>query len=263
VNIRLLTKAVLLASLVLPSIAFSSELDKPVADSPEKPGSAPAPAETMEPSHRVGIGCTLSLLGVGGEAAVSMTRRFNVRAGFNLLGYSRAFNQDGVTYSGKLTLQSVQTLVDFFPFGGRFHLSPGAMIYNGNQVTAKLGVPGGQGLSIAGSDYISDPTNPIGGSGKLQVNRAAPMFLVGFGNLARAGHRHFAMSFDIGAAYQGTPHAILSLTGSACDPSGASCRSVSDPSIQSHVAVEQAKMDRSVSLFRFYPVISTGFGYRF
>jgi len=36
-----------------------------------------------------------------------------------------------------------------------------------------------------------------------------------------------------------------------------------DPSVQSNILAEQAKINKSASPFRFYPVVSFGVGYRF
>src|SRR5262249_43614238 len=204
-----------------------------------------------------------SLLGFGADVAVPMTRRSNLRVGFAAFNCGRGFDKDGVSYSGRLNLRSMQALYDFFPFGG-FHLSPGVMMYSGNQLSGKATIPGGQTFSLGGTDYVSDPSNPLNGSGKLQFSKAGPMFLFGFGNLARRGEHHFGMTFDLGAVYQGVPRTTLNFTGGACDPLGLGCRDVTtDPTVQSNIQSEQSKINHSASPFRFYPVISLGFGYKF
>ena len=61
----------------------------------------------------------------------------------------------------------------------------------------------------------------------------------------------------------GSPQAALRLTGSACDPTGANCSPVtSTPDLQSQVLAEQSKLNKDMSAFKFYPVISLGFGVR-
>jgi hypothetical protein len=211
----------------------------------------------------VGIGVKVSSLGIGGEAALALTHRSNVRVGFNYFSYGDTFNKDGATYKGTLGLQSVQATYDVFLVSS-FHVSPGVLLYNGNKVTANVSVPGGQSFTLNKVSYISDPADPVAGTGKLSVYKAAPMLLVGFGNLVPRSSRHFSASFDIGAAYQGPPRIILNLGGSACDPSGVFCRSISsDPTIQANIVAEQAKLNKSASPFRFYPVLSFGLGYKF
>ena len=258
--------ALLIASFAICSSAFASnDSGQPAPDSNN--GSNAAVAQRPEGpsfSHRPGIGFKTSLLGFGGDFAVPVTRRSNVRFGFSAFNYSRGFDKDGVSYSGKLGLSSVQALYDIFPFGGGFHLSPGALLYNGNQLSGKATVPGGQSFSLGGTDYVSDPTSPLSGNGKLAFSKAGPMFLLGWGNLARRSERHFGMTFDIGAVYQGVPRTTLSFAGRACDSFGLNCTDVtSDPTFQGNVLSEQAKINHSASPARFFPVISFGFGYKF
>jgi hypothetical protein len=151
--------------------------------------------------------------------------RSNVRFGFNFFRYGQTFNKDGATYKGNLDLRSAQTTYDLFALPW-FHISPGVLVYNGSQVTANVSVPGGQTFTLSNTSYVSDAADPISGTGKLNVYKAAPMVLVGIGNLVPR-RRHFSTSFEIGAAYQGPPRLTLNLSGSACDSTGLNCRSIS------------------------------------
>jgi hypothetical protein len=211
----------------------------------------------------IGIGVKASTLGIGGEVALPVTHRSNVRVGFNLFNYGHTFTKDGIAYKGTLNLRSAQATFDFFPVGP-FHISPGVLLYNGNNIGANASVPGGQPFTLNNTTYISDGADPIGGTGKLTVYKTAPMVLLGIGNLVPRSSRHFTSTFEIGAAYQGPPRITLNLTGSACDSTGLFCRSVSsDPTIQANILAEQSKLDKKARPFRFYPVISFGFGFKF
>lgn len=144
------------------------------------------------------------------------------------------------------------------------HLSPGVLLYNGNQVTANASVPGGQTFTLSNTNYVSDVADPVRGTGKLTVYKAAPMLLLGIGNLVPRSSSHFSTSLEIGAVYQGPPLVTLNLGGSACDSTGLFCRAISsDPTIQSNIAAEQAKLNKSASPYKFYPVLSFGVGYKF
>src|SRR3984893_2495160 len=237
---------------------------------PDSPDSSPAPAaataapakESSEGRIPIGVGVKVSTLGIGGEVAIAVSHRSNVRFGFNAFSYGHSFDKDGVTYKGNLDLRSAQATYDLFLLKG-FHVSPGVLFYNGNKVSANASVPGGQTFTLSNTNYVSDPADPITGTGKLTVYKAAPMLLLGIGNLVPRG-RHFSASFEIGAAYQGPPRVTLNLSGSACDSTGLFCRSISsDPTIQSNIAAEQTKLNKSASPYKFYPVLSFGVGYRF
>lgn len=232
-------------------------------------GAASDPVQTPPPSPvsesgNLAFGVKVSTLGVGAEAAVRVTRRTNLRAGFNVLGYSRTFNKDGLPYSGHLNFKTFEAHCDIFPWSRSFHVSPGVLVYATDPIKAAVNVPGRQSFTLGGVDFISDPSDPVSGTGKIDFNKAAPVISVGWGNLIpRKESQRFSIPLEIGVAFQGSPKANLALAGSACDPTGINCRSVSDPSIQSNIVSEQNKLNNSMSLFKAYPLISVGFGYKF
>jgi hypothetical protein len=244
------------------SAAFCAGNDADAAGGNRSAAPAPAaPAKDSESRIAIGIGVKASTLGIGGEAALPLGHRSNVRVGFNLFNYSHTFDKDGVTYKGTLNLRSAQATFDFFPIGG-LHISPGVLLYNGNSLTANASVPGGQTFTLNNVTYTSDAADAVAGTGKLSVPKAAPLLLIGIGNLVPRSH-HFSTTFEVGAAY-GIPRVGLNLTGSVCDPTGLNCRTIaSDPTVQSNIVAEQNKLDKKASPFRYYPVISFGFGYKF
>ncbi len=220
-----------------------------------------AQSGSSAPFSAAAVGVKISLLGAGVEVATPLTRRSNLRGGFNVFSYSRSFNKDGVTYAAQLSFRSAEVHYDWFPFGGAFHISPGALIYNGNRIGANASVAASQSFTLNGTSYTSDPADPVGGTGKVDFQTAGPMFTVGWGNLLPRRHGRFSVPVEIGAIYTGSPRATLNLTGSACDSTGANCAAIAtDPTIQGNVLAEQNKLNKDVSAFKFYPVISVGFG---
>lgn len=223
----------------------------------------PAPQHGRSEVGRIGVGIRLSTLGAGAEVGVALADKLNVRGGFNIFQYSRGFDHDGITYKGQLNLRSGEAHLDWYPLGHTFHLSPGLLVYNGNGATATASVPGGSTFTLGGTTYTSDPTNPITGTGKLDFVKAAPTAMFGFGNLVPQS-RHFTYNFELGAVFQGAARTKLNLTGNACDSTGANCvNAATDPTVQTNVAAEQTKINSKLSPFKYYPVISFGFGYRF
>jgi hypothetical protein len=255
----------LLVGLPTPRRVAAAMADAPDSSAAPAPAAAPAAAAPARASSEgripIGVGVKVSTLGIGGEVAVAVSHRSNVRVGFNAFSYGDTFSKDGVTYKGTLDLRSAQATYDVF-FLKEFRISPGILIYNGNKLTANASVPGGQSFTLSNVNYLSDAADPVTGTGKLTVYKAAPMVLVGFGNLVPR-NKHFSASFEIGAAYQGPPRVTLNLGGSVCDPTGLNCRSISsDPTIQANVVSEQAKLNKSASPYKFYPVLSFGVGFK-
>jgi hypothetical protein len=212
---------------------------------------------------RIGIGVKFSTLGVGVEMATPLAGRFNVRGGFNMFRYSRPITDSGIHYNGQLRFQSAQTSLDWFPFGG-FHVSPGLLFYNGNEVRATAMVPGGQTFSTGGVRYESDPATPVTGTGKLNFVKVSPSIMAGVGNVVPRNGRHYSFLFEVGAIYQSSARVALNLAGNVCDTTGTFCRAISsDPSVQANIQAQQAKIQKDLNPYRFYPVISTGIGFNF
>lgn len=217
--------------------------------------------------HRVGVGVNVSiLLGIGIEGAMSLTPKTNVRGGFNFFSYSMTENSSGFSVNGHLHLQSAEALYDWYPFRRvGFHLSPGALVYNGNKVTAGLTTTPGTSFTLSGTSYTSGTGNPVTGVASVDLNdfKVAPMFLLGFGNLVPRSGRHFGVIFDLGAAMIGSPKFALNLAGTACSASGGCVNAATDPTVQANLQSTQNKTNNSISFLKALPVIRIGFGYTF
>jgi hypothetical protein len=245
-----LTLILLLSSMLLPVLCLAQELQ-------------PSQKPNLHFS-RVAIGLKVSSLGAGIEMATRLTARSNLRSGFNILNYERPFDNDGITYTGKLHLRSAQVNYDWFPRGGAFHLSPGVLIYNGNKLNADLLVSNGKSFQLDHNTYRSDPKDPIRGNATITFEKVAPEFLVGWGNLIPRRPRHFSIPFEFGIVFHGQPNLTFDLQGKGCDSKGHHCTAIaSNPTGQREIADEREKISREIAVFRFYPVISTGFAFNF
>jgi hypothetical protein len=224
----------------------------------------PAPKEMgRASSSKIGFGVKVSTLGVGIEVATPLAGKLNLRGGFNMFRFSHSITDNGIHYDGQLHFQSAEAHLDFYPFGG-FHISPGILFYNGNQLIATASVPGGQTFSVGGTTYESDPTTPVTGAGKLNFVKVSPSIMVGVGNLIPRNGRHYSFLFEVGGAYQGSARVALNLAGNVCDTTGTFCRAISsDSTVQANIQSEQVKIRNDVNPYRFFPIISLGVGFNF
>ena len=215
------------------------------------------------PAVPVGVAFKASTLGAGMDIAVGVHEKLNLRGGFNFLSFGKDYDRDGIQYDGTLKLRSGEVQVDWFPTGGNFHLTGGALVYNGNRLDARAFVPGGQGFELGGGAYASSQTDPVNGTGELTFQRVAPMVKWGWGNIAkRTGH--FTFIFESGIAFHGSPRAKLALGGTACTTSFTFCRNAAtDLTIQQDVRDEEDDLNRRASPWKVYPIITIGFAYRF
>lgn len=250
------------AQMAMATPASSSSAATPDAAPAQVAAAAVGVEEGLGLVNRFGVGIKVSTLGAGAEAAFELSKHFNIRGGLNYFSYGDNFTNSGINYGATLRLDSGEAHLDYF-IGRSFHLSPGLLIYNGNQLSANITVPAGQAFTLSNTTYTSSSAVPVSGTGTVKFKRVDPSFMFGFGNLVPRGHHRFSVNFEMGAVYQDAPMVGLNMVGNACDSSGANCQNVTtDSSFQSNLQAQQGKYNHDVSPFRFYPVISLGFGFK-
>jgi hypothetical protein len=223
-----------------------------------------AAQEVREPHTSVGVAAKVSTLGAGVDVAVPVLERANVRVGFSMFTLNRDFDDDGITLAASLKLRSVSASFDWFAFGGGFHISPGVMLYNGNEVDIQASVPPGQSFDLGDEELFSSTTNPITGTGKVDFDKVAPSLTLGWGNILPRGSRRWSVPFELGLVYSRAPTATVTFAGSACLQNGTNCRNVAtDATLQADVAREQAKLNDDLAVLKILPILSLGFSYKF
>lgn len=253
------------------SSAVSSSAAPPEAPEP-RPGwvSAPDahPTHGMAPFSAVGIDVKVGVGGIGFDVATPLAGRLNLRAGAAFFSYNLTnLTEDGFNINGSIKLQSVNTSVDIYPFGGSFRISPGVTLYNGDNFSGNATVPGGNTITLNDTDYTSSPTNPLVATfttpNNRFGNRVAPSITTGFGNLIpRHGGKHWSVPFEIGMQYITPPKIVLGLTGTACSTDG--CGNVqTDPTTQANIKAQQDIINSDIYNLRFFPILSIGLGYKF
>ena len=262
------------------SLAFSgSDAARVPADGRSAVGPPPAPAATgaSRPFSRMAVGTGFSPLGVQISLTTNLHKHLNLRTSGNIFGYSTSFTTNGISADASLNLKSVGTALDVYPFHNGFRVSPGLLIYSGNDVTANAGVPGGTSFTLNDQTYYSANANPatgatpVSGSGAMNLHTTNPAFTItaGWGNtLPRKGHWSFP--FEVGVAFIGAPSVKANLNGWACDDQAMTlCTDVNsktDPialDIQSNLQTQVDKWAHDVEWLKTYPIASFGVAYSF
>ena len=218
------------------------------------------------PRSHAGVALTLvAPLGLGADIAVPIGERVNLRGGFNVLQFGHDFDEEGIMYAAQLKLRSVSAHLDWFPFGGGFHVSPGVMLYNGNEGAADATVPSGGTFALGDESLTSDPADPVRGTAAVSFERkVAPSVRIGWGNIVPRGNRRWSVPFEIGVVFSDEATTAFSLGGSACASDGTNCRDIAaDPELQAEVRKEQEQLNDDLSVLKVIPVISLGFSIRF
>jgi len=253
------------SSLVAPEYLWSGGSPTPFAMGASAT-TMPASESRPGPFSSLGVGVKVGILGIGFEAAVPVAAHFNVRAGGNFFNYSDTLTTDGIHYDANLSFRSAEASLDWFPGRGGFHVSPGALLYNGNQITGNANVPAGQTFTLNNQTYTSGAAEPVTGTGSLTFTKAAPKLTIGWGSLVPRGERRFSFPFEVGFAYVGDPKFLLNLQGTACYTYEGTpyCDNVAtDANIQANLAAEQKKIANDAAEARFFPILSQGFAVRF
>jgi hypothetical protein len=233
---------------------------RPVPAKPPKPWSP-------RPFSRAGIAWRAGINGIGFDLATPIARKLNFRTGADFFSYSFSFQEEGADINAAFRLRSGHASLDWFPFGGRFRLSPLMVFANSNQVRATALIPSGSSLSLNGEDYISSYTDPLHGSGLVTFRKVSPGLSLGFGNMVPRTRSHISFPVEAGFYYVGQPNLKIDFAGSACDPhypAEIGCQPVmQDPGFQHDLASFITRNNHNLSYASFFPIFSAGFSYSF
>jgi len=221
---------------------------------------------TYRPFSALGFSTRFGLAGTGFDVATPLAKRFNLRVGTDFFGYATTFQDEGANIGVNLHLRSSHAALDWFPFGGHFRVSPLLVFGNNNRVLATAIIPAGSTVTLNGQDFISSKTDPLRGSGRIDLHKVSPGLSFGFGNLVPRNRGRLSVPVEMGFYYVGQPSLQLGFTGSACDPNfppAVGCQSVDqDLSFQQSLAAFKARSDNNLSYASFFPIFSVGVSYR-
>lgn len=216
------------------------------------------------------VGSFGSPLGFGGRLAVSLTETLNLRAGASYFSYTTNRSVSGIPFNANVRLQSEQAVVDWYPFHGAFHISPGAIFGDSNRAFGGALVKPGNSFTLNGTNYFSGSAQPVHASGSVGFPHTAALLTIGRGNWIRhpeerGGMRHWALPFEAGVAFMGNPRTALNYSGVVCSSANQQfCRNISvDPTVQANIQAERKKLQDDANWLRYYPIISGGLIYRF
>ncbi len=178
----------------------------------ERWNTAPAGTSHQEPFSRIGIGANVSPLGIGINGTTVLSDYFDVRMMGNFFSYtSPQFEVEGFRTAANLHLASMAASLDWYPFNSVWRLSPGVMLYNGNQFTANAVIQGGTSFTIDGQDFYSASANtatgatPLVGTGTLGLHPKPIAFTAagGFGKFIPRSERHWSFPSEFGVVFMG------------------------------------------------------------
>ena len=228
---------------------------------------------TIAPFSRIALGGGISTMGINMQAAVNANRYMNIRGVGNFFNYSlNNLTVSGFSANGTVNLATAGVSLDIYPFPNHgFRVSPGALFYNQNHVAALGVAPAGTSVTIDGTKYYSETSDPLTASGSLLLNPRKQAFTMttGWGNLISRRGGHWSLPVEVGAAFVGAPTLTVVATGSAClDQAQTMCSSITGSNsiatqFQSNLSAQIAKWNNDLNPLRFYPIVNFGIAYNF
>jgi hypothetical protein len=216
----------------------------------------------VHPFSAVAVGIKAGTLGAGAEVATPLSRSLNLRAGANFAQFRYSFAIDGISYYTGVDYRSGQMSIDWFPFHGGFHISPG-FLYFSNGASGAAAVSPAESFQLDNVNYINSIDDPVGGNASFVYHHhIAPALMFGFSNIIPRDGSQFSVPFEFGVAYTGAPQMAVQLSGTACTLQGC-FNAGTDPGTQQNLKQEVKDVDNTVNKVVVYPIASLGLAFRF
>jgi hypothetical protein len=196
---------------------------------------------------RLAVGAKTGTLGLGGELMVNVMPDVNLRLGIGTFSFSHDEEYSDVDYDFDLDLLTYPITLDWYPFGGSFHLSAG-VVFNDSEISVDSTYSGS--LDIGGTTYTAAEIGVL--SGDLDLNGVAPYVGLGWGN-AFDEDKRWGFVTDLGVAFISSPDVDLSATGTLGGDAG----------FLADLALETADLEDDLEGFAIYPVFSASLYFRF
>lgn len=191
--------------------------------------------------------------GIGFYTTIPLRPNLNARLGTGYLGYTYSGRTRDMEYDLKLTANTYDALLDWYPSReSAFRLTAG-LAYNGNKIDVDARPNASGSYTIQGHTYDAASVGKV--DGKVDFNKVAPYLGIGWGRSA-GKEKGWSFSTDVGVLLQGSPR--TSLRSSGCSAPEAVCREFAND-----VARENAALRDEVSKFKVYPVLRVGISYKF
>lgn len=222
----------------------------------------------------------IGAMGINMQAATDLNAHLNLRATGNFFTYSinnlkvsGGSGSNGVNVNGNLNFATMGLAVDYYPWARHgFRLSPGVMLLNQNAISGSGVASEGTSLTLGSQKYYSDVVSPMNLSAQLGLNTHPQTFTMttGWGNMISRKGGHWAVPFEVGAAFTGVPTLGINVTGNGCTVqsdaaiNGESCVNMAtNATALSNLKSQVTTYEKDLNPLQVYPILSVGVSYSF
>jgi hypothetical protein len=199
------------------------------------------PAVPAAHAAKAGVDLHVGTLGLGIGLDAQLSRYTGLRVGFSRFRISSDWEEDDLDYKARIDFDTIQGLLDWHPFGGRFRFTGGVMSTD-HLVLAKADVEAG--------DEIGDGQATQNGrlEAEVEFDDVAPY--LGAGWDWRFEGSNLEMTLDLGVLARGSPDAQVR----EIENTGAS---------QADLREAEREIENEWEDYDTYPVVQFGLLYRF
>lgn len=210
-------------------------------------GTTHVSADTFE--QRVSVGAVAGTTGFGGDVSwrfhqnLALTGRYT-----DGLDFDADFDDDDVDYEADFGMKASSLKVDYFPFGGRFFLSAGAMMPD---IDANVtGTPqDGTTYELNGVDYSAAQIGSVVGTATI-ADSVQPYVGIGWRSSLEPGFGFFS---EFGVVATDVDVSLRTTNG---------FENI-DPSLQDDIRAEEASLKDDIDKWPVFPVALIGVSYTF
>ena len=198
---------------------------------------------------RVSVGAIAGTTGVGADVSwrfhknMALTGRYT-----DGLDFDTDFEEDGVDYDAEFGMKAASLKVDYFPFGGRFFISAGAMVPD---IEANVtGTPqDGTTYELNGTNYSATQIGSVVGTATV-ADSTQPYVGMGWRSSLETGFGFFS---EFGVVATNVDVSLSTTNGFEN----------LDPTLQEDIRAEEASLKDDIDKLPVFPVALIGISYTF
>ena len=247
--------------------ATASGAPDPQASRAERRAALAARHSAFDDRYHFGILASIGTAGAGIQLGIPVVPHVAVRIGGDYIRYTGTYQYEAANVASALQLGNGRATLDYFPWAHRrFHISPTLIFANQTHVAADVTVAPNTNFDLGGQTFYGSATDPLHGTGRIDLRKTSPGITVGFGNITH-GRGHWTFPVEMGAYYNDTPKLQINFTGTACvanEPPELTCQRVQDNAeFESSLNNFRARQEHNLTYAKFIPIFNFGVGYRF
>ncbi|HTQ37127.1 MAG TPA: hypothetical protein VMH77_08830 [Steroidobacteraceae bacterium] len=196
--------------------------------------------------HGVSVGVLGGLNGLGVELGYRFNERFGLHGETGNYSYDQSADNSDFDIDGKIKLNSIGVLGDFYPFGGSFRISAG-LRSNHNKFEG-VATPASGTVKVGDDTYTAAQVGTLTGDAKFK--KASPTVTLGWAGKYKTG---LEFGFDLGVVAQGSPKLNVTSNGTYAN----------NATFQQDLDQKVAEWQDDVKDYKLWPVIQLHLLYRF